>query len=301
MTYHARAFHSRAAVSASPSLSAMADAARRTPILAASEEADLARRYRDSRDVAALDRLVRAHTRLVLKRAKSYAGYGLSMEDLVSEGHVGLVKSLESFDPERGFRVSTYAGWWIDAMLKTYVITNWSLVKVGTTAEQKRLFFGLRRAKARLAAYSDGEMTADDVARIAKDMEVSEREVRDMDRRLSGDRSLNVQLGADGEGAEWLDLLPDDRPSVESTLAEQDEGAKLRAVLHDALGALKDRELDIFRRRRLEEEPRTLEELANDYGVSRERIRQIEVRAMQKVTLAASQIAQSRGLASTVH
>lgn len=294
MTFHSRSFAGR--VGADPSLNFLSEVARRTPMLAREEEFRLARLWRDNQDQDARDRLVKAHMRLVLKRASGYGGYGLPLADLASEGHVGLLKAIDDFDPERGFRLSTYAGWWIDAMLKGYVITNWNLVKLGTTADQKRLFFGLRRAKARLGAYAGGGLSPEEASQIAKDFGVATRDVVEMDQRLMGDASLNVRLGLEDDGAEWMDMLGDDSPGADVVLAASDEAGKRKAVLHDALTSLKDRELDIFRWRRLAEEPRTLEELAGTYGVSRERIRQIEVKALEKVTREATRIARDRGL-----
>ena len=283
-----------AAVRAAPSLSLMNEVARKAPYLTQDREMELATAWTRDRDPAALDVLVRSHARLVLKMASGYVSYGLSPADLVSEGNVGLLESLKRFDPGRGFRVSTYASWWIDAMLKSYVIANWSLVKLGTTADQKKLFFGLRRAKARLSAYGDGDLSDEDVATIAKDLDVDAAAVVAMNRRLGGDRSLNAPVVEDG--GELQDALPDESDGQDVVLARDDEFAKRGAVLREALGGLQDRERDVIQRRRLSDDPATLEALASVYGVTRERIRQIEVKAMDKLARSVTKLARSRGL-----
>jgi len=237
---------------------------------------------------------VRAHLRLVIKMASKFAGYGYSLDDLVSEGSVGLIEAINRFEPDRGLRVSTYATFWINSYLKTHVMANWSLVKLGSTTEQKRLFFGLRRAKAALDAYESGHLRPEVVARIAADMDVSPRAVEAMNARLMGDGSLNAPAGEEGD-MEWLDTLVDDAPGFDSLLEARDEGDKRRAALREALDSLKPREREIFEKRRLLDEPMTLEELSQVHGVSRERIRQIEVTAFEKVADALRAIAGRQG------
>ena len=272
-------------------LGRLLDQARRHPMLGPEEERALALRWRDRRDPEAARRLAASHLRLVVKMARGYAGYGLPLGDLVAEGNVGLVQALARFDPERGFRFSTYAMWWIKAAMQEHVLHNWSLVKLGTTAAQKKLFFGLRRLRARLGETGGGDLPAEAVASIARDLDVREDEVVEMHRRLAGgDASLNARVGEDGD-REWQDVLVDEGEGQEERIAEASELAWRRGLLAGALGALNARERRIIDERRLREEPATLEDLARVYGVSRERIRQIEVRAFEKLraaTLAAA-------------
>jgi RNA polymerase sigma-32 factor len=298
MSFHARGFGRNALpLGAFPSLAAMAEISRRTPLLSAPDEIRLFASWRDDGDATALDAIVRAHMRLVLSRAARYRNYGLSMEDMVMEGYVGLVEGLKRFDPGRGFRVSTYVNWWIEASLKQFVITNWSLVKVGTSSDQKKLFFGLRSLKAKLGALGDGDLDPQSLATIATRFGVAEREVVDMNRRLSGsDSSLNVPVGGDGDGKDWMDMLPDGAESIEANHAERDEDEKRGRILREALASLQDREKHILVSRRLSDVPPKLEELAGVYGVSRERIRQIETRALEKLTASMRSLCLVRGL-----
>lgn len=269
--------------SASPLVRYMAET-RTFPMLAAEEEHELALRWRDSSDPEALRRLVGSHLRLVAKIAKSFGGYGLPLTDLISEGHVGLMQAAAKFDPDRGFRFSTYAMWWIRAAIQEYVLHSWSLVKMGTTAAQKKLFFNLRRLKAKLGAQNEGELHPATVAAISEALGVTPAEVTDMNRRLtSGDLSLNEPM-SDGEGNEFLDFLPDTGPSQETLVVEADEYAKRSASLRKAIARLSDREQAILSARTLSEQPNTLQELGERFGVSRERIRQIESRAIDKLT-----------------
>jgi RNA polymerase sigma-32 factor len=296
MSFHARGFGRNAIpLAANPSLAAMVETSRRTPMLSAAEENALMLRWHGDGDPAALDAIVRSHMRLVLSRAARYRNYGLSMEDLVMEGYVGFVEGVRRFDPGRGFRVSTYASWWIEASLKQYVISNWSLVKVGTSRDQKKLFFGLRALKAKLGALGDGDLDQDTLAAVVTRFGVDPKEARDMNRRLAGsDSSLNVPIGEDGK--DWMDLLPDGEVGVEDRHAEMDESDKRGRILREALAGLQEREKDILIARKLSEEPRKLEELAGVYGVSRERIRQIETRALEKLTASMRDLCGVRGL-----
>ena len=296
MSFHARGFARNAVpLAAIPSLAAMVETSRRTPMLSAAEEIRLMHRWRDDADPAALDAIVRAHMRLVLSRAARYRNYGLSMEDLVMEGYVGFVEGVRRFDPGRGFRVSTYASWWIEAALKQYVITNWSLVKVGTSRDQKKLFFGLRALKAKLGSLGEGDLDPETLTAVVTRFGVDPREAQDMNRRLAGaDSSLNVPIGEDGR--DWMDALADGSQGIEERHAETDESDKRARILREALSALQEREKDILVSRRLVEEPRKLEELAGVYGVSRERIRQIENRALEKLTAAMGALCSLRGL-----
>jgi RNA polymerase sigma-32 factor len=264
-------------------LGRLLDQARRHPMLGAEEERGLALRWRDRRDPEAARRLAASHLRLVVRMARGYAGYGLPLGDLVAEGNLGLVRALARFDPERGFRFSTYAMWWIKAAMQEHVLHNRSLVKLGTTAAQKKLFFRLRRLKARLGETGGGDLPAEAVASIARELGVREDEVVGMDRRLAaGDASLNARVGEDGD-REWQDALVDEGQDQEDRVAEASELAWRRALLAGALGVLDPRERRIVDERRLREEPATLEDLARVYGVSRERIRQVEVRALEKL------------------
>ena len=255
----------------------------RFPMLDPQEEYMLAKRWRDAGDRDAARRLIISHLRLVAKIARGYRGYGLPIADLISEGHVGLMQAVERFEPERGFRFSTYAVWWIKAAIQGYILRSWSLVKMGTTANHRKLFFNLRKAKSRISILNEGDMRPDQVKLIAKRLGVTERSVIDMNRRLGGDASLNNSIREDRDFAEWQDWLMDESPDQETTLVASDEFDNHRKVLSDALGVLNARARRIFESRRLAEDPMTLAELADEFGVSRERVRQIEVRAFEKV------------------
>jgi RNA polymerase sigma-32 factor len=247
------------------------------------EEYMLAKRWREHGDRVAAHKLVTSHLRLVAKIAMGYRGYGLPIAEVISEGNVGLMQAVKRFEPEKGFRLATYAMWWIKAAIQEYILRSWSLVKMGTTANQKKLFFNLRKAKSRISALDEGDMHPDQVKLIAKRLGVTEQDVIDMNRRLSGDASLNAPIREDGDSGEWQDWLMDDRDSQETTLVASEEMDNRRAALSDALEVLNDRERRIFEARRLADEPVTLEDLAVEFGVSRERVRQIEVRAFEKV------------------
>ncbi|MBI4185267.1 MAG: RNA polymerase sigma factor RpoH [Proteobacteria bacterium] len=258
-------------------------AIRKLPLLSAEEELELARRWRETGERAAADRLATSHLRLVGRIAMGYRGYGLPLADLMSEGNLGLLRAIERFDPDRGFRLATYAMWWIRAAIQEYILHSWSLVKMGTTAAQKKLFFNLRRLRRQLQAIDEGELSPENVSRIARELGVSEAEVVDMDRRLAGpDQSLNVPVAAEG-GLEWQEWLVDAGPDQEATLADREEVARRRALLTRALAALSERERHILEERRLKARPKTLDELSRHYGVSRERVRQIEARALDKL------------------
>jgi RNA polymerase sigma-32 factor len=255
---------------------------RRFPMLDAQEELRLARRWREHRDREAVQRLVGSHLRLVVKIASSYAGYGLPMGEIISEGNVGLMRALERFDPGKDVRFATYAMWWIRASIQEYILRSRSLVKIGTTAGQRRLFFKLRQAKSRIGAIDEGDMRPEQVGVIAKELGVTEQEVIDMNRRLSGDLSLSAPL-TDGEAGTWQDYLVDDAPNQERTLAEIEQSCRRRTALVEALALLSERERRILVDRRLADQPPTLNQLADELGVSPERVRQIEVRAFDKV------------------
>ncbi len=257
---------------------------RRYPLLTAVQERTLFESWRDRADRKALDQLVGSHLRLVLKIARGNAGYGLPLNDLVSEGFVGLMQAVEKFDPDKGARFATYATWWIRATMHEYILHSWSLVKMGTTAAQKKLFFNLRRLKRDMEAFEEGDLDPEIAAKIAKVLDVRDSEVVDMNRRLaSGDWSLNVVVSEDEGRAEFQDLLVDESPDVESLVADADEYAKRRDLMREALGQLNDRERDIVEKRRLSETPETLQDLGERYGISRERVRQIEARALDKL------------------
>jgi RNA polymerase sigma-32 factor len=247
------------------------------------EEYMLAKRWREHGDRTAAHKLVTSHLRLVAKIAMGYRGYGLPISEVISEGNVGLMQAVKRFEPEKGFRLATYAMWLIKASIQEYILRSWSLVKMGTTANQKKLFFNLRKAKSRISALDEGDMRPDQVKLIAKRLGVTEQDVIEMNRRLGGDASLNAPIREEGDSGEWQDWLVDDRDSQEATLAETEEFDNRRAALSDALAVLNERERRIFEARRLADEPVTLEELAVEFGVSRERVRQIEVRAFEKV------------------
>jgi RNA polymerase sigma-32 factor len=255
---------------------------RRFPMLEPDEEYMLAKKWRDYGDRNAAQKLVTSHLRLVAKIAMGYRGYGLPIGEVVSEGNVGLMQAVKKFEPERGFRLATYAMWWIRASIQEYILRSWSLVKMGTTANQKKLFFNLRKAKGNISALEEGDLKPDQVAHIATRLGVSERDVVDMNRRMSGDMSLNAPMREDNEG-EWQDWLVDESASQENLLADQEEISHRHGALMEALSGLNERERKIFEARRLREEPITLEALSEEYGVSRERVRQIEVRAFEKV------------------
>ena len=255
----------------------------RFPMLDPQEEYMLARRWREAGDRDAEHRLIISHLRLVAKIARGYRGYGLPIADLISEGHVGLMQAVEGFEPERGFRFSTYAVWWIKAAIQGYILRSWSLVKMGTTASHRKLFFNLRKAKSRISALDEGDMRPDQVKLIAKRLGVTERAVIDMNRRLGGDASLNDTIREESDSSEWQDWLADESLDQETTLAASEEFDNRRKALSDALSVLNGRDRRIFEGRRLAEDPITLAELADEFGVSRERVRQIEVRAFEKV------------------
>ena len=269
---------------------------RRFPMLEPDEEYMLARSWQEHGDTDAAQKLVTSHLRLVAKIAMGYRGYGLPIGEVVSEGNVGLMQAVKRFDPEKGFRLATYAMWWIRASIQEYVLRSWSLVKMGTTASQKKLFFNLRRTKGQLQALEDGDLSPENVDAIATKLGVSKDDVISMNRRLSGDASLNAPLRADTETGEWQDWLVDDTPDQEQMLGESEELARRRDYLSAAMSALNDREKRIFEARRLSEEPLTLEALSEEFGVSRERIRQIEVRAFEKVQKAVQSAAEKDGL-----
>jgi RNA polymerase sigma-32 factor len=256
---------------------------RRFPMLEPQQEYMLAKRWREHGDREAAHKLVTSHLRLVAKIAMGYRGYGLPIAEVISEGNVGLMQAVKRFEPEKGFRLATYAMWWIKAAIQEYILRSWSLVKMGTTANQKKLFFNLRKAKSKISALDEGDMRPDQVKLIAKRLGVTEQDVIDMNRRLGGDASLNAPIREEGESGEWQDWLVDDAPTQERILAESEEFENRRSALTQALGVLNDRERRIFEARRLAEDPITLEELASEFGVSRERVRQIEVRAFEKV------------------
>jgi RNA polymerase sigma-32 factor len=269
-------------ISADGGLSRYLQEIRQFPMLEPNEEYMLAKRWREHEDPEAAHRLVTSHLRLVAKIAMGYRGYGLPIGEVISEGNVGLMQAVKRFEPEKGFRLATYAMWWIRAAIQEFILRSWSLVKMGTTASQKKLFFNLRKVKGQIEALEDGDLRPDQVALIATKLGVPEEDVISMNRRLGGDSSLNAPLRADAEG-EWQDWLVDDEPNQETRLADSEELGQRRQLLVNAMGALNDRERHIFEARRLADEPATLEDLSQEFGVSRERIRQIEVRAFEKV------------------
>lgn len=275
---------------------------RKFPMLAKEEEFMLAKSWQEHGDTQAAHKLVTSHLRLVAKIAMGYRGYGLPIGEVISEGNVGLMQAVKKFDPDKGFRLATYAMWWIRASIQEYILRSWSLVKMGTTAAQKKLFFNLRRMKGEMAALEEGDLKPDQVATIAHKLAVTEDEVISMNRRMSGggDASLNAPIGgAGGEGdSEWMDWLSDDQVegTQETRLAETEEFSERMSLLQEAMGELNERERHIIQERRLKDEPATLEELSVQYGVSRERVRQIEVRAFEKLQKAMKKQAASRGL-----
>ena len=259
---------------------------RRFPMLQPDEEYVLAKRWKEHSDSDAAHRLVTSHLRLVAKIAMGYRGYGLPIGEVISEGNIGLMQAVKRFEPDKGFRLATYAMWWIRASIQEYILRSWSLVKLGTTANQKKLVFNLRKAKSQISAFEEGDLRPENAAAIATKLGVSQQEVLEMNRRLSGDASLNAPLREEGEG-EWQDWLVDDASDQESILVESEETANRRAALSEALGVLNERERRIFEARRLADDPMTLEDLSTEFGISRERVRQIEVRAFEKVQQAA--------------
>ncbi len=270
-------------LNAESGLSRYLEEIRRFPMLEPQEEYMLAKRWREHGDRDAAHRLVTSHLRLVAKIAMGYRGYGLPISEVVSEGNVGLMQAVKRFEPEKGFRLATYAMWWIKAAIQEYILRSWSLVKMGTTANQKKLFFNLRKAKSKISALDEGDLRPDQVQLIARRLGVTEQDVIDMNRRLGGDASLNAAIRDDGESAEWQDWLVDESPSQESILSDSEESDNRHKALISALDVLNERERRIFEARRLADEPITLEDLAGEFGVSRERVRQIEVRAFEKV------------------
>ncbi|HEY2186866.1 MAG TPA: RNA polymerase sigma factor RpoH [Xanthobacteraceae bacterium] len=256
---------------------------RRFPMLEPQDEYMFAKRWREHGDRDAAHRLVTSHLRLVAKIAMGYRGYGLPISEVISEGNVGLMQAVKRFEPDKGFRLATYAMWWIKAAIQEYILRSWSLVKMGTTANQKKLFFNLRKAKSKISALEEGDLRPDQVKIIARRLGVTEQDVVDMNRRLGGDVSLNAPIREEGDSGEWQDWLVDDVSDQESRLAESEESDNRRKALGEALTVLNDRERRIFEARRLADDPITLEDLASEFGVSRERVRQIEVRAFEKV------------------
>lgn len=270
---------------------------RKFPLLTPEQEYMLAKRYQEHQDPEAAAQLVTSHLRLVAKIAMGYRGYGLPVSELISEGNIGLMQGVKKFEPDRGFRLATYAMWWIRASIQEFILRSWSLVKMGTTAAQKKLFFNLRRMKNNLEAFEDGDLRPEDVQKIATDLGVSEDDVVSMNRRMAmgGDTSLNVPMREDGEG-QWQDWLADEGPLQDERVAEAEERDVRHALLNEAMEHLNDREQHILTQRRLVDDPQTLEDLSQQYGVSRERVRQIEVRAFEKLQKAMLRIAGEKRL-----
>jgi RNA polymerase sigma-32 factor len=270
---------------------------RKFPMLEADEEFMLAKRWREHKDPDAAHRLVTSHLRLVAKIAMGYRGYGLPINELIAEGNVGMMQAVKRFDPDRGFRLATYAMWWIRAAIQEYILHSWSLVKIGTTAAQKKLFFNLRRVKGQIKAIEEGDLSPEQVKTISDRLAVPEEDVVTMNRRLAApDNSLNAPVRAEGEG-EWQDWLVDDSPTQESRLADNEELSARQKLLGKALDGLNDRERHILIERRLKDEPATLEDLSREYDISRERVRQIEVRAFEKLQKSIRNAAREQGLA----
>lgn len=267
---------------------------RRFPMLEPDQEYMLAKRWQEHQDGDAAHKLVTSHLRLVARIAMGYRGYGLPIGEVISEGNVGLMQAVKRFDPEKGFRLATYAMWWIRASIQEYILRSWSLVKMGTTAAQKKLFFNLRRVKGQIQALEEGDLKPEHVKQIATKLGVPEEDVISMNRRLSGDAPLNAPVRSDSESGEWQDWLVDETPNQEERLAESEELSMRKSYLSSAMGTLNDREKRIFEARRLQDEPSTLEDLSTEFGVSRERIRQIEVRAFEKVQKAVQKSARAR-------
>jgi RNA polymerase sigma-32 factor len=273
---------------------------RNFPMLEAGEEYMLGKRWREHEDSEAAHKLVTSHLRLVAKIAMGYRGYGLPLAEIVSEGNVGLMQAVKRFEPDKGFRLATYAMWWIKASIQEYILRSWSLVKIGTTAAQKKLFFNLRKAKGQIKAIEEGDLRPENVKQIATKLGVTEEEVISMNRRLAApDHSLNAPLRADSEG-EWQDWLVDESPNQETILAEQEEKGDRSELLAEGMNALNDRERRILTARRLQEEPATLEDLSKEYDISRERVRQIEVRAFEKLQRAIREAAKQKRVGGTV-
>jgi len=271
------------ALSSDSGLSRYLSEIRKFPMLEPNEEFMLAKRWREHEDPEAAHRMVTSHLRLVAKIAMGYRGYGLPLSEIISEGNVGLMQAVKRFDPDRGFRLATYAMWWIRAAIQEYILHSWSLVKIGTTAAQKKLFFNLRKVKGQLKAIEEGDLAPETVKEIANRLDVTEGDVVDMNRRLSShDHSLNAPLRVDGEG-EWQDWLVDDTESQEERLADDQEFGRRQKLLERAMSVLNPRERRILNERRLKEEPATLDDLSKEFGISRERVRQIEVRAFEKI------------------
>ena len=270
---------------------------RKFPLLQPEEEYMLAKRWADHQDTDAAHRMVTSHLRLAAKIAMGYRGYGLPQAEVISEANVGLMQAVKRFDPEKGFRLATYAMWWIRASIQEYILRSWSLVKMGTTSGQKKLFFNLRKAKAKMGALEEGDLRPENVTKIATALSVTEAEVISMNRRLAGsDASLNATVGSEDGGAQWQDWLEDEDSDQAADYAEKDEMDMRRTLLAQAMSALNDREKDILVQRRLADEPRTLEDLSESYGVSRERIRQIEVRAFEKLQEKMRELARGKGM-----
>jgi RNA polymerase sigma-32 factor len=269
-------------VSSEGGLSRYLQEIRQFPMLQPEEEFMLAKRWKEHGDREAAHKLVTSHLRLVAKIAMGYRGYGLPISEVISEGNVGLMQAVKRFEPDKGFRLATYAMWWIKASIQEFILRSWSLVKMGTTASQKKLFFNLRKVKGQIQALEDGDLRPDQVKEIARRLAVPEEDVISMNRRLSGDASLNAQVRADSEG-EWQDWLVDDGDTQEDTLVQSQESKLRLGLLSEAMEKLTDRERRVFEERRLKDDPATLEDLSQEFGVSRERIRQIEVRAFEKV------------------
>jgi RNA polymerase sigma-32 factor len=274
---------------------------RKFPMLEKEQEYMLAKRWVEDEDTDAAHQMVTSHLRLAAKIAMGYRGYGLPQAEVISEANVGLMQAVKRFDPEKGFRLATYAMWWIRASIQEYILRSWSLVKLGTTSAQKKLFFNLRKAKARIGALEDGDLRPEHLERIATDLNVSEQEVINMNRRLSGgDASLNATISADGEGAaQWQDWLEDEDADQAGDYAEKDELLARREMMAEAMSVLNEREQDILTQRRLMDNPVTLEELSGQYDVSRERIRQIEVRAFEKLQAKMQELAKAKGMLET--
>jgi len=285
-------------VSPEGNLARYLDRIRKFPMLDPGEEFMLAKRWHEHGDVEAAHKMVTSHLRLVAKIAMGYRGYGLPLNEIISEGNVGLMQAVKRFDPDRGFRLATYAMWWIRASIQEYILHSWSLVKMGTTAAQKKLFFNLRKLKGKLQAIEEGDLSPENVAKIAKELSVSEDDVISMNRRLSSpDHSLNAPLRQDGDG-EWMEWLEDESDSQETMLAESEELEMRRGLLAKAMTNLNERERHILNERRLKEDPTTLEDLSQVYGISRERVRQIEVRAFEKLQKAMRNLAREERLAT---
>ena len=268
------------------------------PMLSAEEEYTLANRWQVHKDTNAAHQLVTSHLRLVAKIAMGYKGYGLPITDIISEGNIGLMQAAQKFDPEKGFRLTTYAMWWIKAAMQEYILRSWSLVKIGTTAVQKKLFFNLRSAKNRIQAYEEGDLKQENLEKISNQLNVPKKEVINMNRRLSGgDPSLNASIKTDGEQTgEWQDWLESDEPNQEETYSEREEENLRKEMINESLQVLNERELDIIQTRKLSDTPTTLEDLSEKYNISRERIRQIEVRAFEKVKEALEQSMSERNI-----